>query len=293
MKNVYDNYPDLKTVFTGSSILEIYKSDADLSRRAVKYELHGLSFREYLSLEKIIDLPVLPLNEILSNHIDIADDIRNKIKVIPLFKQYLKNGYYPIYKEGIRNYFTKITNIINTTLEKDLPSLEKIDYNGIYNVKKLLMVLANLVPYTPNIEKLSAEMQLNRASTLKYLHYLNKAALTNQLLVPNKGMSLLTKPEKVYLNNSNLIYALNVDDASANIGNVRETFFFNQLKVRHDVNLPKSGDFLIDKKYTFEVGGKGKFFEQIKDLKNSFVVADDIEMGIGNKIPLWLFGLMY
>lgn len=293
LKNVYDNYPDLKTVFTGSSILEIYKSDADLSRRAVKYELHGLSFREYLSLEKIIDLPVLPLNEILSNHIDIADDIRNKIKVIPLFKQYLKNGYYPIYKEGIRNYFTKITNIINTTLEKDLPSIEKIDYNGIYNVKKLLMVLTNLVPYTPNIEKLSAEMQLNRASTLKYLHYLNKAALTNQLLVPNKGMSLLTKPEKVYLNNSNLIYALNVDDASANIGNVRETFFFNQLKVRHDVNLPKSGDFLIDKKYTFEVGGKGKSFEQIKDLKNSFVVADDIEMGIGNKIPLWLFGLMY
>ncbi|WP_286833712.1 MULTISPECIES: hypothetical protein [unclassified Proteiniphilum] len=174
-----------------------------------------------------------------------------------------------------------------------MPSIEQIDYNGIYNVKKLLMVLANLAPYTPNIEKLSAEMQLNRASTLKYLHYLNKAALTNQLLVPNKGMSLLTKPEKVYLNNSNLIYALNVDDASANIGNVRETFFFNQLKVRHDVNLPKSGDFLIDKKYTFEVGGKGKSFEQIKDLKNSFVVADDIEMGIGNKIPLWLFGLMY
>lgn len=293
MKNVYDNYPELKIVFTGSSILEIYKSDADLSRRAVKYELHGLSFREYLSLEKIIDLPVLTLDEILTNHIDIADDIRNKIKIIPLFKQYLKNGYYPIYREGVRNYSTKITNIINTTLEKDLPSIEKIDYSGIYNVKKLLMILASLVPYTPNIEKLSAEMQLNRASTLKYLHYLNKAALTHQLLVPNKGMSLLTKPEKVYLNNPNLIYVLNVDDASVNIGNVRETFFFNQLNVRHDVNLPKTGDFLINKEYTFEVGGKGKSFNQIRDLKNSFIAADDIEIGIGNKIPLWLFGLIY
>lgn len=293
MKNVYDNYPELKTVFTGSSILEIYKSDADLSRRAVKFELYGLSFREYLALEKVIDLPVLSLNEIVQNHIDIADDIRNKIKIIPFFKNYLKNGYYPIYREGVRSYFNKITNIINTTLEKDLPSVEKIDYNGIYNVKKLLMVLATLVPYTPNIEKLSAEMQLNRASTLKYLHYLNKAALTNQLLVPNKGMSLLTKPEKVYLNNTNLIYTLNPDDTTISTGNIRETFFFNQLKVKHAVNLPKQGDFLIDKKYMFEVGGKNKSFEQIKDVKNSFVVIDDVEIGAQNKIPLWLFGLMY
>lgn len=293
MKNVYDNYPELKTVFTGSSILEIYKSDADLSRRAVKFELYGLSFREYLALEKVIDLPVLSLNEIVQNHIDIADDIRNKIKIIPFFKNYLKNGYYPIYREGVRSYFNKITNIINTTLEKDLPSVEKIDYNGIYNVKKLLMVLATLVPYTPNIEKLSAEMQLNRASTLKYLHYLNKAALTNQLLVPNKGMSLLTKPEKVYLNNTNLIYTLNPDDTTISTGNIRETFFFNQLKVKHAVNLPKQGDFLIDKKYMFEVGGKNKSFEQIKDVKNSFVVIDDVEIGAQNEIPLWLFGLMY
>ncbi len=293
MKNVYDNYPELKTVFTGSSILEIYKSDDDLSRRAVKFELYGLSFREYLALEKVIDLPVLSLNEIVQNHIDIADDIRNKIKIIPFFKNYLKNGYYPIYREGVRSYFNKITNIINTTLEKDLPSVEKIDYNGIYNVKKLLMVLATLVPYTPNIEKLSAEMQLNRASTLKYLHYLNKAALTNQLLVPNKGMSLLTKPEKVYLNNTNLIYTLNPDDTTISTGNIRETFFFNQLKVKHAVNLPKQGDFLIDKKYMFEVGGKNKSFEQIKDVKNSFVVIDDVEIGAQNKIPLWLFGLMY
>ena len=293
MKNVYDNFPELKTVFTGSSILEIYKSDADLSRRAVKYDLHGLSFREYLALENEIDLPSLSLEEITTNHIDIADEIRNKIKIIPLFKNYLKTGYYPIYKQGIKNYFAKLENIINTTLESDLPSIEKIDYIGIYNVKKLLMILASLVPYTPNIEKLSAEMQLNRASTLKYLHYLNKAALTHQLLAPSKGMSLLTKPEKVYLNNSNLIYALSAHEASANIGNVRETFFFNQLNVRHKVNFSKSGDFLVDKKYTFEIDGKGKSFDQIKYLKNSFIAADDIEIGAGNKIPLWLFGFVY
>lgn len=236
-------------------------------------------------------MPLLSLSDIIDNHIDIADEIRSKMKIIPLFKAYLKNGYYPIYREGLRNYFTKIENVINTTLEKDLPSIEKIDYHGIYNVKKLLMVLASLVPYTPNIEKLSSELQLNRASTLKYLHFLNKAALTNQLLVPNKGMSLLTKPEKVYLNNSNLIYALGIDHV--NIGNVRETFFLNQLKVNHKVNVPPHGDFLVDKKYIFEVGGRGKSFEQIKDLENSFIAADDIEIGIGNKIPLWLFGLMY
>ncbi len=291
MKNVYDNFPELKTVFTGSSILEIYKSDADLSRRAVKYELHGLSFREYLALENHIDLPALTLQEIIENHIDIADSIRNKIKIIPLFKNYLKYGYYPIYKEGVKNYFSKLENIINTTLERDLPSIEKIDYQGIYNVKKLLMLLAALVPYTPNIEKLSAEMQLNRASTLKYLHYLNKAALTHQLLVPNKGMSLLTKPEKVYLNNPNLVYALGAE--MVNTGNIRETFFFNQLNVKHSVNLPKKGDFLIDNTYIFEVGGKNKKFEQIKDLENSFIAADDIEIGAGNTIPLWLFGLLY
>ncbi len=291
MKNIYDNYPKLKTVFTGSSILEIYKSDADLSRRAVKYELHGLSFREYLALEKIIDLPPFSLKDIIKNHIDIADDICRETKIIPHFKAYLKNGYYPIYREGARSYFAKIENIINTTLEKDLPSIERIDYAGIYNMKKLLMILASLVPYTPNIEKLSAEMKLNRASTLKYLHYLNKAALTGQLLVPNKGMSLLTKPEKVYLNNPNLIYALGTNNV--NIGNVRETFFLNQLGVRHKVNFPKQGDFLIDKKYIFEVGGRNKSFEQIKDLKDSFIAADDIEIGAGNKIPLWLFGLLY
>ncbi len=288
LKNCYDNYPELKFVFSGSSILEIYKSDIDLSRRAVKMELKGLSFREFLALEGVLEIPPLALDEILKNHIAIADDIRMKIKVLPHFKSYLKHGYYPVYREGVRNYAMKLENVINTTIEKDLPSIEKIDYIGVYNVKKLLMILATLVPYTPNIEKLSSEMQLNRASTLKYLHYLDKALLTTQLLVPNKGMSLLTKPEKIYLNNSNLIYTLG--KVYSDLGNVRETFFLNQVGAKHDVNIPPAGDFLVDKRYIFEVGGKNKKFDQIKDLPDSFIAADDIEIGHGNKIPLWLFG---
>lgn len=291
LKNIYDNYPELHIVFTGSSILEIYKSDADLSRRAMKHELHGLSFREYLALENVLDIKPLSLEEILKDHTNIASDISSKVKIPPLFKAYLEHGYYPFYRESIKNYFSKLQNVVNTVIEIDLPSIEKIDYNGVYNIKKLLMILASLVPYTPNIEKLSNEMNLNRASTLKYLTYLNKAELINVLLPSNKGMSMLTKPEKIYLNNTNLLYALtgtHVDE-----GNVRETFFMNQLMVGHKISVAKMGDFFIDGKYTVEVGGRNKSYNQIKDMADSFVVSDNIEIGWGNKIPLWLFGLCY
>ena len=291
LKSIYDNYPELHIVFTGSSILEIYKSDADLSRRAMKHELHGLSFREYLALENVMDIKPFSLEEILRNHTNIASDISSTVKILPLFKAYLEHGYYPFYRESIKNYSSKLENVVNTIIEIDLPSIEKIDYNGVYNIKKLLMVLASLVPYTPNIENLSNEMNLNRASTLKYLTYLNKAELINVLLPTNKGMSMLTKPEKIYLNNTNLLYALT--SARVDEGNVRETFFMNQLMVGHKVSVAKKGDFLIDGKYTIEVGGKKKSFDQIKDLADSFVVADNLEIGWGNKIPLWLFGFCY
>jgi len=291
LKNIYDNYPELHIVFTGSSILEIYKSDADLSRRAMKHELHGLSFREYLALENVMDIKPFSLEEILRNHTNIASDISSTVKILPLFKAYLEHGYYPFYRESIKNYSSKLENVVNTIIEIDLPSIEKIDYNGVFNIKKLLMILASLVPYTPNIEKLSNEMNLNRASTLKYLTYLNKAELINVLLPTNKGMSMLTKPEKIYLNNTNLLYALT--SARVDEGNVRETFFMNQLMVGHKVSVAKKGDFLIDGKYTIEVGGKNKSFDQIKDLADSFVVADNLEIGWGNKIPLWLFGFCY
>jgi len=291
LKTVYDNYPELHLVFTGSSILEIYKSDADLSRRAVKYHLHGLSFREFLALENEISLEPLTMNDILYNHCNLATEIVSKIKILPLFKTYLEHGYYPFYREGVKNYHSKLMNTVNVVIETDLTSVEKIDYNGVYNIKKLLMIMASLVPYTPNIEHLSREMNLNRASTLKYLNYLNKAELISMLLPSNKGMSLLTKPEKILLNNTNLQFALATDKIAE--GTTRETFFVNQLKVAHKITQAKKGDFVIDDKFTVEIGGKNKSFDQIKDIENSFVVADSIEIGWGKKIPLWLFGLMY
>jgi len=291
LKNIYDNFPELHIVFTGSSMLEIYKGDADLSRRAVRYELHGLSFREYLGMENVLVLPVYSLTEILTNHCNIASEISAKVKILPLFKAYMEHGYYPFYRESVKNYSAKLQNVINTVIDNDLPAIEKIDYSGLYSIKKLLMILSSLVPYTPNIEQLSAEMKLNRASTLKYLHILNRAQLINELLPDNKGMSLLTKPDKIYLNNSNLLYALT--SARVEEGNARETFFVNQLQVLHRVNAAKRGDFLVDGKYTFEVGGKYKSFDQIKDMDNSFIAADNIEIGWGNKVPLWMFGLLY
>ena len=290
LKNIYDNFPELHIVFTGSSILEIYKSDADLSRRAMKHELHGLSFREYLALVNVLDMKPVSLEKILKNHTNIASDITLKVKILPLFKAYLEHGYYPFYRESIKNYFSKLENVVNTVIEIDLPSIEKIDYIGVYSIKKLLMILASLVPYTPNIEKLSYEMKLNRASMLKYLTYLNKAELINVLLPANKGMSMLTKPEKIYLNNTNLLYALTGTHVEE--GNVRETFFMNQLMVGHKISVTKKGDFLIDGKYTVEVGGKNKSYDQIKDLADSFVLADNIEIGWGNKIYYGFLGLV-
>lgn len=291
LKNVYDNYPELHFVFTGSSMLEIYNSNADLSRRAVVYELHGLSFREYLILEGIDNLPVLKLEDIFGNHVTIASEITAKHKIALHFRNYIRTGYYPIYREGLKNYPIKLQNVVNAIIDKDIPAIEKIDFAGMYALKKMLMMLSTLVPYTPNIEKLSTDMQLNRATTLKYLHYLTKAGLINSLMASSKGVSILTKPEKVLLNNTNLIFALSADKPEE--GNVRETFIVNQLKIKHKLITANKGDFLIDEKYLIEVGGKKKKFSQIKDIPDSYVVADNIEVGFGNKIPLWLFGMLY
>ena len=291
LKNIYDNYPELHIVFTGSSMLEIYNSNVDLSRRAVTYELNGLSFREYLAFEGVGDFPVLTLEDIFANDINIASEIVSKHKILMYFRNYISSGYYPIYKEGTRNYPAKLQNVVNTAIDKDIPAIEKIDFAGMYALKKMLMTVSTLVPYTPNIERLGADMQLNRATTLKYLHYLTKAGLINSITATDKGMSLLTKPEKILLNNTNLVFALSA--AKPEEGNVRETYIVNQLKVKHKVNTSDKGDFLIDGKFIVEVGGKNKKFNQIKDIPESYVFAGDIEIGWGNKIPMWLFGMMY
>lgn len=291
IKNIYDSYPALHIVFTGSSILEIYKSNADLSRRAISYHLYGLSFREFLSFETGLEFPVFTLEDILENHMNIAAGIVGKIKVLPEIRKYMEYGYYPFYKEGVTSYIIRLQNVVNTILDNDLPSVEKVEYQTILKIKKMLVIISSLVPFTPNLTSLSAEIESNRTAVVRYLSYLQKAGLIKMLPPQGRGMNLMNKPEKVYLDNTNLIYALAA--SSINEGNVRETFFANQCSVNHKITASKQGDFIMDEKYTFEVGGKNKTFGQIKDIEKSYIAMDGIETGFGNKIPLWLLGFLY
>ncbi|MEA5005241.1 MAG: AAA family ATPase [Rikenellaceae bacterium] len=289
IKNIYDSFPKLKIVFTGSSLLQIYKSTADLSRRVVYETLEGLSFREFLKFENIGDFPVITLEEIVENHQNVAMEITNGIKIMPLFKKYLRNGYYLFYKEGVRKYESKLQEAINNVIDVDIPAVENIEFASRHKLKKLLAILSSLVPYTPNIKELSDAIDTNRNLTVKYLSLLANAKLLNLVSYKNKTIGDLTKPDKVLLNNTNLSY---IFGENANIGSARETFFVNQLNAVSKVSLANQGDFIVDK-YTFEVGGKRKTFDQIKNVPNSFVVSDDLEVGHKNKIPLWLFGMIY
>ena len=289
IKNIYDSFPKLKIVFTGSSLLQIYKSTADLSRRVVYEKLEGLSFREFLKFEKMGDFPVLSMKEIVENHQDIAFRITENLKIIPLFKKYLKNGYYLFYKEGLSKYEIKLQEAVNNVIDIDIPAIENIEFESRHKLKRLLAILSTLVPYTPNITDLSVAIDSNRNNTVKYLFLLANAKLLNLVSYKNKTIGDLTKPDKVLLNNTNLSYLYG---DNANIGSARETFFVNQLNAVANVILAPQGDFMVDN-YTFEIGGKKKPFDQIKDNLNGFIVADDIETGHGNKIPLWLFGMLY
>ncbi len=292
IKNIYDNYNDLNVVFTSSSILEIYKGDADLSRRLVSYELKGLSFREYLILEQKKDIAIYSLEDITANHIEIATTISSDLKILPLFKEYIKIGYYPFYREGLTSYYQKLNNIINLILETDIPSVYKTEYQTINKLKKLLYVISTSVPFQPNITKLSERIDTtSRSSTLQYLDYLEKASLISNLKTSAKGNNYLVKPDKIYLENTNLMHA--IGQSIKEEGNLRETFFFNKLSSTNKVNTSKESDFLVDDKFTFEVGGKNKKDTQIKGIENAYVVSDGIEVGFNKRIPLWLFGLLY
>jgi predicted AAA+ superfamily ATPase len=290
IKNIYDGFPDMRVVFTGSSILEIYKSNVDLSRRAIHYEMKGLSFREFLQLEHKTAFPVFALQDILKNHQTIASGIVAKIRIMPEFRKYLEYGYYPIYREGKKTYNLRLQRIVNTILENDLPAVESVEYNTIQKIKKLLMILSSLVPYMPNINQLSNDIESNRANTLRYLDYLKKSDLIQTFSLAQKSIGTMSKPDKIYLNNTNLLYAL--AEEPVNVGNVRETFFANQLAAVHEVHTSRQGDFQIGDAI-FEVGGQKKSYEQIKDLPNSYLAVDDTETGYGHRIPLWLFGFLY
>jgi predicted AAA+ superfamily ATPase len=290
IKNIYDSYPKLNIIFTGSSLLEINKSSADLSRRAICYSLSGLSFREFLLFENYKELPVCTIEDIVKSHQGIAEKVTEKIRILPEFKKYLSYGYYPFYKEGVEDYCIRVLSIINLILDNDIPAVENIEFITIQKIKKLLMIISSIFPFSPNIAKLSNDIDSNRNDTLKFLKYLQKAALLNLVHSPNKSMTSMSKPDKVYVNNSNLMYALSNEP---NTGNVRETFFVNQLMLNSNVTTTEKGDFIVNDKLIFEIGGKSKSYSQIKNIVNSYIAADDLEIGYGNKIPLWLFGFLY
>ncbi len=291
IKNIYDNLPELKVVFTSSSALEIHKGTHDLSRRAIMYNMPGLSFREFLKLKHQIELPKFTLEEILNNSDKLVSIVLDKIKPLPYFNEYIKEGYYPYFLNAETDYLKQLLTSLNLVIESDLPAIYNIDFSSIIKLKSLLSVISRIVPFKPNIEKLARQTHTSRETLLKYLYWLDKAQIIQWLGSDATGINYMNKPDKIFLGNTNISYALSGDKSDR--GNLRETFFLNQLSVNHTVTYPKEGDFLVEEKYLFEIGGKTKTNKQIKGIENAFIAADNIEYGFKNKIPLWLFGFMY
>jgi predicted AAA+ superfamily ATPase len=271
-------------------MLEIDNSKVDLSRRQTVYELLGLSFREYLEFEGIMSVAPISLETLVNHHLKYAMEITQKTKILPLFEKYLQHGYYPFYKDAGEDFFSRLKEFATLVIDSDLPAVEDVKYATVEKAKKMLMILAAQVPFTPNISQLCKELETTRDLGLRLLYALDRAALLGLLTLETKSYKQLSKPDKIYLNNTNLMYALT---ARVDKGNLRETFFYNQANAVNSVVLPKNGDFFVGEKYLFEVGGKNKTFEQIKDLSNSYLAVDDIEFGHKNRIPLWLFGFFY
>lgn len=290
IKNIYDNYPDLKLVVSGSSSIELLKSEGDLSRRALYYNLNGMSFREYLNFEYNYNLVAYKLDDLLTQSLKISQEINERTKIFPAFNEYLKYGYYPFYKEEKDSFHKRLQQVINTVLELDIKDNFQVDANATHIIKKLMAEIASMVPFKPNIKKLSEKIGITRDTLVKYLQLLDKADLISLVYSQTKGVSILNKPEKILLNNSNLAYALN---DQINKGSLRESYFVNQLKLKHKIRYAEAGDFVVDGNQTFEVGGKNKTKKQIANIKNAWIAADDMEYAIGNKIPLWLFGFTY
>ena len=291
IKNINDDYPGLHVVYAGSSMLKIDSGVADLSRRQLPYTLHGMSFREYLLYEGLAEMEPISLDLLLRDHRRIAEDIlSNGMKILPAFGEYLRYGYYPFYKSVYSGFEIRLQQVVNHVLENDYPIIEGVEQSTIRKTKKMFMILAEQVPQTPNMSNLYNELETDRNQGLKMLYALEKAGLLALLSDKPKHIDKLSRPEKIFMDNSNLMYAYAM---APNIGTVRETFFLSQLAVDHSVTYPAKGDFLVDGKYLFEVGGRKKSFEQIKDVADSYLAVDDTEIGHHNRIPLWMFGLLY
>jgi len=289
LKNIYDRLK-LRVVFSGSSALKLEHSKADLSRRAIITHVQGLSYREFLELKLGKSLPYYSFEEIRLNHTSIATALLKEFKPLEHFNSYLKEGYYPFYFEDEKRYLERLESTINVVIELDLPSIFAMKYENVINLKKLVKLLCFSEPYTINISELSKKIGIQRDRLYLYIDYLSRGSIFLALRAKSRGDGIFSKPEKLYLHNPNLYYAY---CKNAKKGTIRESFFVNTMSQKHQVNYSKIGDFLVDEHYLFEIGGKNKTFKQIKDKENSFVVADDIEIGFGNKIPLWLFGFLY
>lgn len=291
LKNVYDVFKDLKIVFTGSSIIDISRQQGDLSRRAVMYELPGLSYREYINLKSGWTLPVFNLSDILNNPATIRAALPDSFRPLEHLNDYMTNGYYPFVMEGDASVHTKINQLIRTIIEYDMAELKDFDVRNAKKMLQLVYVIAQQVPFKPNLVSISAKTGIHRNSLNNYLHYLEQAKLISLLRPAGSSTAVLQKPEKIYLNNTNLLYALAEEQVEK--GNLRETFFLSHLSAVSRVHAPKNGDFLVDNKFTFEIGGKSKSGAQIKNTKNAWIVKDDLEFPTNKQIPLWMFGFIY
>ena len=291
IKNIYDSYPSLNIVYTGSSMLRLEAASGDLSRRRVPYTLPVLSFREYLRFENVLDAEIVPMDAILRDHRSIASSIGGKVRILEHFSRYLKHGCYPFYKEGVDEFDIRLREVVNQILEIDYPMIDSVSVATIMKARRMLAVLADSVPQTPKMAQLYRELETDRNQGLKILKALARAGLLQLLSSEKIALKDMSRPDKICLDNTSLMHALSGD---VDVGCARETFMLNQLRAAgHTVVYPRHGDFLVDGRYLFEVGGAGKGFSQIKDIPDSYIAADDIETGYGNKIPLWLFGFMY
>lgn len=292
IKEIHELYPDLKLIVSGSSLLRLREGDADLSRRAVKYTMPGLSFRESLRFYHGLEFKRWALEDILAHPYDLWQEVSSKCKPVVLFKEYLEKGYYPFLLEGEGEYYTKIEQVVNYIIEAELPQICKVDVANVRKLQALIALICSEVPFELNANKIAAAIEIGRDTVVEYLKYLGDAKVLNLLYSDKKKIGKLSKPDKVYLENPNILYALT--PAKAEIGTLRETFAISSLSESHSVEYGKAqGDFKVDGKYTFEIGGRSKGFSQIAGVENSYIFADDWDMPDGAKLPLWMLGFLY
>ena len=290
IKNLYDFYSDINIVYTGSALLAIDNAVADLSRRQSLYTLWGMSFREYLEYENIISISPISLPELLSGHVTLSMQLSNSLPILRHFEDYLDHGYYPFYKENPQDFSMRLAEVVKIVIENDIPETEEISFSTVAKLKTLMMVIAENAPLEPNISKLAERLECSRDLCVKMLGLLDRSRLIQQMFKHPRTYKQMRGADKILGGDTNILHALT---GTVNIGTSRETFFVNQLQAIGEVIIADHGDYIIDGKYTFEIGGSGKKFSQIADIPDSYLAVDNIVTGFGAHIPLYLFGMLY